>query len=109
MCYVTAGWHGLSQEARRMQLLGCRAQLQATQQSYMLLSRAFTNWQQLVELRKRLETFTDTLQARTRAEALCASRLLSQLMDCAVPVGLMCHPNAGNAAACGGQATVHKQ
>jgi hypothetical protein len=47
-----------------MQLLGCRAQLQATKQSFLLLSRAFTAWQQLVELRKQLETVTDTLQVR---------------------------------------------
>lgn len=58
-----------------MQLLGCRAQLQATKQSFMLLSRAFTNWQQLVDLRKRLETVTDTLQARTRGGASHASWL----------------------------------
>lgn len=47
-----------------MQLLGCRAQLQATKQSFLLLSRAFTAWQQLVELRKQLEVVTDTLQVR---------------------------------------------
>ncbi len=46
-----------------MQLLGCRAQLQATKHSFMLLSRAFTSWQQLVALRRRLEAVTDTLQA----------------------------------------------
>lgn len=46
-----------------MQLLGCCAQLQATKQSFMLLSRAFTSWQQLVALRRRLEAVTDTLQA----------------------------------------------
>lgn len=57
-------WQGLSQEARRMQLLACRAQLQATKHSFMLLSRAFTSWQQLVALRRRLEAVTDTLQAR---------------------------------------------
>lgn len=47
-----------------MQLLGCRAQLQATKQSFLLLSRAFTAWQQMVELRKQLEVVTDTLQVR---------------------------------------------
>lgn len=45
-----------------MQQLGCRAQLQATQHGFMLLSRALTSWQQLVALRKRLDAVSDTLQ-----------------------------------------------
>lgn len=51
-----------------MQLLECRAQLQATKHSFMLLSRAFTSWQQLVALRRRLEAVTDTLQARGQCQ-----------------------------------------
>jgi hypothetical protein len=62
-----------------MQLLGCRAQLQATKQSFMLLSRTFTSWQQLVALRRRLEAVTDTLQASgTCTCTLCFS--LTQLL-----------------------------
>jgi hypothetical protein len=56
-----------------MQLLGCSAQLQATKQSFMLLSRAFTSWQQLVALRRRLEAVTDTLQASGTGTIHCAS------------------------------------
>lgn len=65
-----------------MQLLGCRAQLQATKQSFMLLSRAFSSWQQLVALRRRLEAVTDTLQVGggrgiNNCERQCSLELLT--------------------------------
>lgn len=55
-----------------MQLLGCRAQLQATKQSFLLLSRALTAWQQMVELRKQLEVVTGTLQVRRLTGGCCS-------------------------------------
>lgn len=54
-----------------MQLLVCRADLQATKHSFMLLSRAFTSWQQTVVLRQRLEAVNETLQASGSAAGLC--------------------------------------
>lgn len=48
-----------------MQLLGCRANLQATKHAFMLLSRAFTSWHLLLQQHKRLEVASDTLQVCT--------------------------------------------
>jgi hypothetical protein len=50
-----------------MQQLGCRAQLQATQHGFMLLSRALMSWQHLVVLRIRLDAVSDTLQVNRGA------------------------------------------
>lgn len=43
-----AGWKGLLQEASRQQLLQCQASLHATKHAFMLLSRCFLAWQQLL-------------------------------------------------------------
>jgi hypothetical protein len=73
---AAAGLQGLAAEAGRMQQLGCRAQLQATQHGFMLLSRALTSWQQQVALRKRLDIVSDTLQVNGDQGRACCSAVL---------------------------------
>jgi len=67
-----------------MQLLGCRANLQATKHAFMVLSRAFTSWHLLLQQHQRLEAASDTLEVCSRGEGT-AQRTASDVGVRALP------------------------